>query len=120
LSKSLLFEMLVHKCNFLLKLLLKINAYFSLFYCNKTGPGYEFLVVFGQMRVWDWKSAGWDFLQRGVGAGAGCVGKFLKLLWVRDGFKFCWCRAGADTKFQPMQDSSAYISGQKTKSIYLN
>jgi len=38
LSKSLSFKMLVHKCNFLLQLLLKINAYFSRFYCNKNLP----------------------------------------------------------------------------------
>jgi len=31
-SLELSFEMLVHKCNFLLQLLLKINAYFSRFY----------------------------------------------------------------------------------------
>ena len=35
LSKSMLFKMLVYKCNFLLEFLLKINANFSQFYCNK-------------------------------------------------------------------------------------
>ena len=35
LSKSMSFKMLVYKCNFLLKFLLKINANFSQFYCNK-------------------------------------------------------------------------------------
>ena len=37
-SRSLSFKMLVHKCNFLLQLLLKINATFSQFYCNKNLP----------------------------------------------------------------------------------
>ena len=48
---------------------------------------------------------------RGLGwsAGAGRErAKFLKLLRVRGGFIFCWCGAGADTKFQPAQDSNAY------------
>ena len=33
--------------------------------------------------------------------------RFLKLMWVQGGFKFCGCTAGADKKFQPAQDSSA-------------
>jgi len=86
--------MLVHKCKFLLQLLLKIYAYFSRISCNKTCPSYEFLVVFGQVRVWDWKSAG---------AGLKCTGagreraRFLKLMRVR---------GGSGQKFQPEQDST--------------
>jgi len=49
--------MLLHKCHFLLQLFLKMNAYFSLFRCKKSCPSYEFLVVFGQVLVWDRKSA---------------------------------------------------------------
>jgi len=66
------------------------------FISTKTCPSYEFLVVLGQVRVWDWKSAGrgglWWSAVRG---GCGC----------RAGLNF----AGADTKFQPWQDSSACI-----------
>ena len=48
---------------------------------------------------------------RGLGWSAGRVrAKFLKLLWVRGGFKFYGCGAGADTKFQPAQDSTTYRS----------
>jgi len=39
-------------------LLLKINAYSHDFIATKTCPSYEFLVVFGQVCVWDRKSAG--------------------------------------------------------------
>jgi len=38
LSKSLVFKMLVNKCNFLLQLLLKIYAYLSRCHCNKNFP----------------------------------------------------------------------------------
>jgi len=43
-----------------MQLLLKIYASFSRFYCNKNLPygSYEFLEVFGQLRVGDRKSAG--------------------------------------------------------------
>jgi len=61
---------------------------------QKLAHNYEFLVVFGQVRVWDRKSAG------------RVRPKFLKLLRVRGRFKLCRCGAGADTKFQPVQDSS--------------
>jgi len=45
------------------------------------------------------------------GAGAGRVrAKFLKLLRVWGGCKFCGCGAGADTKFQIAQVSNGYIS----------
>jgi len=76
------------------------------FIATKTCPSYEFLVVFGQVQVRDRKSAvrgpGWDGLRGGCksevcGAGAG---RFLKL--AQGGFKFCWCGAGADKKFQPV------------------
>jgi len=50
---------------------------------QKLNPSYEFLEVFGQVRIWDRKSAG--------RARVGMV-----------------CGAGADTKFQPAQDSSSY------------
>jgi len=64
------------------------------FIATKTCCSYEFLVVFGQVWVWDRKSAG------------RARAKFLKLLRVRGGFKFCGCGAGADRKFQPAQDSA--------------
>jgi len=45
-------------------------------------------------------------VRSGLGWSAGRVQvKFLKLLRVRDGFKFWGCGAGADKKFQPAQDS---------------
>jgi len=56
------------------------------FIATKTCPSYEFLVVFGQVRVWDQKSAG----RERVGS-ARVRAKFLKLL--RGGFKFCGCGA---------------------------
>ena len=40
LSKSLSFQVLVHKCNILLQPFLKINANFSRFYCKKACPSY--------------------------------------------------------------------------------
>jgi len=52
------------------------------FIAKKTCPSYEFLVVFGQVRVWDGKSAG------------RVRAKFLKLLRVRGWFKFWGCGAG--------------------------
>jgi len=58
------------------------------FIATKTCPSLEFLVVFGQVRVWDRKSPG----RGGLGWSAGLVrAKFLKLLRVRGGFKFCGC-----------------------------
>jgi len=48
----------------------------------------------------------------GAGAGQKRAGRertrFLKLMRVRGGFKFCG--AGADKKFQPAQDSTMYLS----------
>jgi len=44
---------------------------------------------------------GWEGLREGAG-------KFLKFLRVWGGFKLCGCRAGADKKFQPAQDSITY------------
>jgi len=41
------------------------------FIATKTCPSYECLVVFGQVRVWDRKSAGWG--GRGLGWSAGRV-----------------------------------------------
>jgi len=35
------------------------------FIATKTCSGYEFLVVFGQVRVWDWKSTGRNGLRGG-------------------------------------------------------
>jgi len=67
-------------------LLLKINAYSHDFIATKTCPSYEFLVVFGQVCVWDRKSAG-----RGR-----CGQNFLNS---------CGCGVGADTKFQTTEDS---------------
>jgi len=44
------------------------------FIATKTCPSYEFSVVFGQLRVWDRKSAGRGGLEvRGCGAGAGKI-----------------------------------------------
>jgi len=48
------------------------------FIATKTCPSYEFLVVYGQVRVWDRKSFSNS------------------------------CGAGADTKFQPAQDSNTH------------
>ena len=89
------------------------------FIATKTCPSYEFLVVFGQVRVWDRKSAGRG--GRGLGWSAGRVrvrsvrvrGGADKISQTpagagRGGFKFCGCGAGADTKFQAAQDSSLY------------
>jgi len=75
------------------------------FIATKTCPSYECLVVFGQVRVWDRKSEGWTRVRMVCGAGR-VRAKFLKLLRVWGGFKFCGCGAGADTKFQPAQDST--------------
>jgi len=51
LSKSLSFKMLLHKYNFLLLILLKLMHTSHDFIATKTCPSYEFLVVFGQLRV---------------------------------------------------------------------
>ena len=83
------------------------------FIATKTCPSYEFLVAFGQVRVWDRKSAGRARIGMVCGAGAGWKwagagrvrAKFLKFLRVRGEFKFCGCGAAADKKFQPAQDS---------------
>jgi len=39
------------------------------FIATKTCPSYEFVVVFGQVRVWNRKSTGCDGLRGGTGAG---------------------------------------------------
>jgi len=54
---------------------------------------YEVLVVFRPVRMWSRKSAGRHVRVRA---------RFLKLLWVPDGYKFGGCDAGAD---KPTQDS---------------
>jgi len=41
------------------------------FAATKSYPSYEFLVVFGQVRVWDWKSAGRTQFGMVCRAGAG-------------------------------------------------
>jgi len=41
------------------------------FVATKTGPSYTFLVVFGQVRVWDRKSEGRALVGMVCGAGAG-------------------------------------------------
>jgi len=41
------------------------------FIATKTCPSYEFLAVFGQVWVWDWKSAGRAQVGMVCGAGAG-------------------------------------------------
>jgi len=52
------------------------------FIATKTCSSYEFLVVFGQVRVWDRKTAGRS--GRGLGWSAGRVrAKFFELLRVR-------------------------------------
>jgi len=74
------------------------------FIATKICPELEFLVVFGQVRDWDRKSAG------GLGWSAGRErARFLKLMRVRGGFKSCGYGAGADTKLQPAQDSTIYL-----------
>jgi len=82
------------------------------FIATKTCPSYEFLVVFGQVRVWDRKSPG----GRGLGWSAGCVRVGSMQVRGESGQNFsnsCGCGAGlyfagADTKFQPAQDSNLY------------
>ena len=84
------------------------------FIATKTCPSYEFLVVFGQVRVWDRKSAG--RARVGMVCGTERVqAKFLKLLRVRGEFKFCG--AGADTKFQPAQDSTVHARNWHVKNV---
>ena len=73
------------------------------FIATKTRPSYEFLVVFGQVRVWDRKSVG-RVLARSV--------------WVRGGSgqdfsNTCGFGAGEDKKFQPAQDSSSDVKRTK-------
>jgi len=82
------------------------------FIATKTCPSYEFLVVFGQVRVSDRKSAG------RARVGMVCRAEQVRVRSVRVrggsgqnfsnscGFKFWGCGAGADKKFQPAQDSS--------------
>ena len=53
---------------------------------------YEVVVVFRQVRIWSRKSA-----ERHVRMRA----RFLKLLWVPDGYKFGGCDAGADKILNP-------------------
>jgi len=43
------------------------------FITTKTCPSYEFLVVFGQVRVWDQKSPGQTRVEMVCGAGAGKI-----------------------------------------------
>jgi len=45
------------------------------------------------------------------GAGAGKISQTHAGV-ARGGFKFCGCEAGADTKFQPAQDSSLQTSSK--------
>jgi len=54
------------------------------FIATKTCHSQGFLVVFGQVQVWDWKSAGQAWF--GMVCGAGWAAKFLKLLQVQGGF----------------------------------
>jgi len=79
------------------------------FIATKSCPSYEFLVVFGQVRVCDRKSAG--RVQIGLVCGAGWVQ--VKSVQARGGsgedfWNSCRCGAGAHKKFQPMQDSSPH------------
>ena len=55
--------------------------------------------------------AGWDGLRDRCGLEVcGCgLGKIFKLLWVSGRFKFYGGGADADTKFQPVQDSTQYV-----------
>jgi len=64
----------------------------------KTCPSYEFLVVFGQVRVWDQKSAGRVRVGMVCGAGADNVSQTSTGAG-QGGFKFCWWGAGADKNF---------------------
>jgi len=98
----------------LLQILLKLMLTSHDFIATKTCPSCNFLVVCGQLRVSDRKSVVRVGLVCGAGAGWKCAGarreraKFLKFLPVWGGFKLCGCGAGADKKFQPAQDSTAY------------
>jgi len=99
-----------------MQLLLKINAYFSRFYCNKTCPSYEFLVVFRQVRVWDQKS-----VERGghwLGWSAGRVrAKFLKLLRVqsRVGSNFVGMGRVQTQNFNPCRTLIYTVIKEETK-----
>jgi len=73
------------------------------FITTKTCPSYEFLVVFGQVRVWDRKSTG--RARVGMVCRAGCRQNFSNSYECGAGLNF----AGADRKFQPTQDSTIYI-----------
>jgi len=78
-----------------MQLLLKINAYLSRFYCNKTYPSYEFLVVFGQVRVWDRKSAG------RVRVGMVCGGVWVQGGWGQNISNSCGARQVRTQNFNP-------------------
>ena len=85
--------MLVHKCKFLLQLLLKITTYFPRFYSNKYCPSYEFLVVFGQVRFETEKVRG----GRRLGLSAGRLHVTSVRVLGGSGRNFsnsCGCRAG--------------------------
>jgi len=80
--------MLVHKCNFLLQFLLKINAYFSRFYCNKNLP---YLCVFSSFRT----GAG----LRPKSAWRACVGWSagrVRAGWGQNFSNSCGCGAGVN------------------------
>ena len=63
--------MLVHKYNFWLQIFLKLMHTSHDYVATKTCPSYEFLVVFGQLRIWERKSAGRARVGMVCGAGAG-------------------------------------------------
>ena len=62
--------MLVHKYNFWLQIFLKLMHTSHDYVATKTCPSYEFLVVFGQLRIWERKSAGRARVGMVCGAGA--------------------------------------------------
>jgi len=71
-----------------------------------------FLVVFGQVRVRDRKSAERAQVGMVCGAGAGKISQTHA-----EGFKFCECGAGAVKKFQPALDSSGHTLHEAYKII---
>jgi len=126
LSKSLSFETLVDKYNFLLQFLLKINAYFSRFHCNKILP---LLYICSSFRtaagLWP-KKCGAGRVRVGLFCGAGrvrVVSVGVRGLSRHDFWNSCGCGAVADKKFNPCrtlisscQKSSEGSGSLRTKS----
>ena len=81
--------MLVHKYNILLQNLLKLMHTYHDFIATKTCPSCEFLVVCGQLRAYDRKSASWVGLRVWVGSVWGGSGQgFSNSYWGGAGLNF--------------------------------